>query len=160
MYDKYRQKKVVVLDVDGSLSEHTWRLPHITEEPKDWEIFYALQELDEPIEAMTSAARSWQEDYIIAIFTGRPSEFRRPTERWVRKQGIRVDFIFTRPTGDKTSMVDLKQCYLDKLHDWGFEVAWMVEDHPGVVEHFRSQGITVIQPTNHWIEYAGTETEE
>jgi hypothetical protein len=80
--------------------------------------------------------------------------------KWLKNQGIRVDFLFMRPEGDKQTMVDLKLGWLKDVTDMGFEVAVVLEDHPGVVEAFREQGLFVMQPTNHWIEYKGKETQD
>lgn len=165
MYDKYRLKKIAILDVDGSLSDHLHRLPYITgkagrKDRDNWGTFYDLQYHDEPYEPAVLAARAWQKEYVIAIFTGRPDSYRDDTMKWLKNQGIRVDFLFMRPEGDKQTMVDLKLGWLKDVTDMGFEVAVVLEDHPGVVEAFREQGLFVMQPTNHWIEYKGKETQD
>jgi hypothetical protein len=158
---KSRQKKLAILDVDGSLSDHQHRLPYISgtarKDRENWETFYALQYTDVPYEPAILAAKAWQKEYVVAIFTGRPEEYRTDTMVWLKNQGIRVDFLYMRPRGDKQTMVDLKLGWLDQVNDQGWEVAVVLEDHPGVVEAFRERGLFVMQPTNHWIEYKGTE---
>ena len=164
MYEKRRLKKIAILDVDGSLSDHQHRLPLITGESRkgreNWESFYAMQYNDVPYEPAVLAALAWQDEYVIAIFTGRPKEYEIDTKMWLEKQGIRVDFMFMRPTKDFRPMVELKNAWLDDVIDMGFEVAVVLEDHPGVVESFRERGLFVMQPTNHWIEYKGKETQD
>jgi hypothetical protein len=162
MYEKRRSKKMVILDVDGSLSNHVRRLPLIVGEGAkkngpNWETFYDLQYNDEPYEAAVMAARAWQDEYVVAIFTGRPEEHSDATFRWLNKHGIRVDFLFMRPDDDKRPMVELKSEWLDTVEGWGYEIAVVLEDHPGVVDAFRERGLFVMQPTNHWVEYAGEE---
>lgn len=92
--DKKRDTRipVYIFDIDGTLADHSGRLPHIANArdlPKDqrdaaWARFHEECHLDPPIEATCKLARTLHFAHAPIIFlTGRMDEQRSKTTRWL-----------------------------------------------------------------------------
>ena len=79
--------KAIIFDIDGTLSDPTHRLHHVTGGRKDWDAFFAAMADDpahEPIADL--CARLWHGGKDAILFcSGRPERYRDETVMWLRK---------------------------------------------------------------------------
>lgn len=131
----------VVFDMDGTLSDPTHRVHHLTN--KDWDSFYEACDGDAPkpevlavMKAMTKAGHR------VEIWTGRRESTRMKTVEWLEGQGIERGYgLRMRQDGDRRHDTITKGEWLD-VHGTPDLV---FEDRNSMVEFYRNEGITVAQ---------------
>ena len=73
-------KRIVVVDIDGTISQVGERLKYLKQEPKDWDSFYNDCFEDEPIEEMIDLVYSlYLQGYQLVFCTGRRESCRGKT---------------------------------------------------------------------------------
>src|SRR5690349_19887667 len=94
-------KRIVIVDIDGTLADVCHRLHHIVGPgKKDWKAFFEGMDRDTPIKAMVRRVHTLEQTHDILIVTGRPEHYRRRTEKWLARHGIGYRRLFMRPDGD------------------------------------------------------------
>ncbi len=144
-----RQMTFYVFDLDGTLADHSHRVPLIVKGPdggvKDWTAFTKACVDDKPILPMIRLfqAIDFYHSNRVEIWTGRSGEVRGETEQWLIKQGLWSGHLtFMRPEGDHRDDVVLKREYLERSA-WRPDVVF--EDRRRVVDMWRAEGITCLQ---------------
>lgn len=139
-------KKYVVFDMDGTLSDASGRKHHLHGDAKNWDAFFADLHLDPPIAPIVSLYNELcnSPNYEVVIFTGRPAQYRTPTERWMQKHGLTLRPIYCRQDGDQRhDLVVKREIYEDFVKD-GRKIDFIVEDRNSVVAMWREMGITCL----------------
>lgn len=130
----------VILDVDGVLADSSDRTPLAAEGLIDE--FYALVELDKPIEAGIELAKMLESFgiYRVLYLTGRPELCREGTLAWLRKHVcdcIQNDDLLMRPTYD----VDYRGFKTSVVEPFKDEVLFAVDDDENVCKEMDALGI-------------------
>jgi len=138
------EKRIVVVDIDGTVSRVGERLRYLKQENPNWDEFYAECFNDEPIVEIIDLVKSLNNFYDIVFCTGRRECVRDITLDWLKKHGILATLIM-RPDGDKRHDTDVKPEQL-KLHGIKFdEIAFVLEDRNSMVKTWRNLGIKCLQ---------------
>lgn len=143
-------KDTIIFDIDGTLADHTARLPLILEKrPADWTGFYAAIPNDTPIEPvckmLTMLLKAGDAD--IVLCTGRPESTRSDTVAWFERclpeaAGLRL---FMRGDKDYRSDTTVKLEMLETLRNEGRRILFAVDDRKSVVTMWREAGVLCLQ---------------
>jgi predicted kinase len=138
--------KAVIFDIDGTLSDPSHRLHHVTGGAKNWPAFFdemVDDPVNEPIRWLLWAVEN--NDTKIIITTGRPETHREQTEAWLERAGIGCHALYMRGAGDYRADNIVKAQILDGILADGFEVVLVVDDRQSVVDMWRERGLTCLQ---------------
>lgn len=145
-------KPIVIVDLDGTLSDGTHRLHllptedlHLTE---SWSEFNKAAFGDSPIKSTVAVVNGlWMSGFAIVILTGRSDEVMADTCKWLNENGIKYDALIMRRKEDNRKDTIIKE---EVLRAIGLEnIVCAFDDSPNVVKHFRSLGITTYQVTEY-----------
>lgn len=152
-------KKFVVVDLDGTLSYV--KCPLVW----NWDWFYERigTEHDVPIEPIAELVRNLHKSYRIIFCTGRKTQHTvgynnvdvlQKTFDWLVKHNLFESdsvLLMRRPTDnrpDKVTKIRNLQILLKKLGVPKSAVAFVIDDIQNVVDAWREEGYTVLQPTD------------
>jgi FMN phosphatase YigB (HAD superfamily) len=82
---KNSKRKIVLVDIDGTLADVSHRLQFARGPHKDWGRFFAAMDRDQPINAVIDFVMRLAGKYDIVIFTGRPEDYCEKTMNWLRR---------------------------------------------------------------------------
>lgn len=139
-------KKIVLVDMDGTLSNLSHRLHYVRTEgqKKNWDEFFNRCLYDEPNEVIVKwvKAIAADPDFMVCIVSGRPiDKCGESTVAWLEKYGVPYDRLFMRNGGDKRDDVVVKKEILDKLPK--NQIAFAIDDRPRVVRMWKENGVRV-----------------
>jgi hypothetical protein len=143
-------RRIVIVDMDGTLADVSHRLHYLNGPTKNWSSFFAFMDDDPPSTVIVDWVKNLPPDYEVVIVTGRPEKFRANTESWLRKYDIPYSRIIMRRSGDHRPDYVVKKELLDQVGQ--HSVAFVIDDRPTVCEMWRSCGLHVI-PITHGPEY-------
>lgn len=136
-------RKIVIVDMDGTLADVSHRLHFLNGPNKNWKQFFAGMDDDPPSAVVVEWVKNLSPDYEVAIVTGRPDKYRLNTEAWLRKHGVEFSRIIMRRSGDHRPDYVVKKDLLDEV---GHErVAFVIDDRPSVCDMWRALGLRVYQ---------------
>lgn len=151
-YELITSKPIVIVDLDGTLSDGSHRLHllptenlHLTE---SWSEFNRAAAGDSPIKSTIAVINGlWVSGFAIVILTGRSDEVRYETCKWLNENGVKFDEIIMRRQDDNRKDTVIKE---EALRAIGLDnIVCAFDDSPNVVKHFRSLGITTYQVTEY-----------
>jgi predicted kinase len=138
--------RAVIFDIDGTLSDPTHRLHHVTGDNRNWDAFFGEMGADpihEPIRKLLYSLGRHTD--IILICTGRPENYREATETWLTNKGIFRNKLYMRPAGDTRQDHIVKAEMLAAIRADGYEPWLVIDDRPSVVAMWRANGLTCLQ---------------
>lgn len=137
--------KIVLCDLDGTLSDTTHRLHHIRGRRRDYDAFFAASGEDEPIEPVIELVNALKlAGKEIHIITGRREDTREITEAWLELHDVSYDRLLMRPESDRTPDHVLKRHWFESDYDPA-DILLALEDRDRVVQMYRELGITCLQ---------------
>jgi hypothetical protein len=136
--------KIIIIDIDGTVSKVGDRLKYLKESPKNWDAFYNSCFEDEPIQEIIDFLHIIQNDYKFVFCTGRRESVRFDTSMWLENNGLFGDLLM-RPDNDFRHDTIVKPEQLEKNNILLDEVAFVLEDRNAMVEKFRELGLRVLQ---------------
>lgn len=136
-------RKLVLVDMDGTLTDVSHRIHHLKTPRKNWKAFFRGMDVDPPSEGVLRWVRNLEPDYEVVIVTGRPEEFRRTTEEWLARHDVRYAKLLMRSNGDHRPDYVVKKQLLN--HVPKNEVAFVIDDRPSVCAMWRDCGLKVYQ---------------
>ena len=141
------QKKIVIVDIDGTISKVGDRIKYLEREPKDWDSFYKACGEDEPIDIIVDMVLELRDMYEIVFCTGRREGVREKTEDWLFKTNYYFDEvqILMRPDGDFRHDTEVKPEMLIRAGIRHQDVAFILEDRNSMVKKWRELGLTCLQ---------------
>ena len=142
------QKKIVIVDIDGTISKVGDRLKYLEQNPKDWDSFYEACEEDMPISAIMELVKILRYEYEIVFCTGRREGVRQKTERWIWLSSMNAFLdpkIIMRPDGDFRHDTEVKPEMLEKAGVPLHLIAFVLEDRNSMVKKWRELGLTCLQ---------------
>jgi predicted kinase len=139
---QWQDKKIVIFDVDGTLSDPGHRLHYVNGPKKDWNKFFELCINDDrnlPVIEWCNALSL--DNYCVVVVSGRPADkCQESTLRWL-DSCIYFDYIFMRDGQDFRKDIEVKQEILDLLPK--DKIEFVVDDRPEVIEMWRKNGLKV-----------------
>lgn len=143
-------KRIVIVDIDGTISQVGERLKYLKQEPKDWDSFYNDCFEDEPIMEMIDLVYSlYLQGYQLVFCTGRRESCREKTEKWLyRYFEPEVAFnsiLLMRPNNDHRHDTEIKPMLLETAginHD---SIDFVLEDRNSMVKKWRELGLRCLQ---------------
>lgn len=139
-------KKIIGVDIDGTIANCNHRLHHIKNGNRNWDEFWKTIHLDEPIHDVIALVHAMQAaGHPIFIITARNNEVRPETEAWLTANGITYDRFYCRQDGDQRKDEIVKREMIAEIRKEGFEFLFMLEDRAHNVKMFREQGVTCLQ---------------
>lgn len=135
---------VVVVDIDGVLSDATRRQHYLEAPRRDWRSFFDACGDDPVIEEIRVLLELLDPALGIVLLTARPERVHHLTEAWLARYHIRWDLLLMRPWGDYDQSRDFKQSSVWELRRYGFELRLAIEDDQRNVEMFRAEGVPCI----------------
>ena len=146
------QRKIVVVDIDGTISKVGDRIKYLEQKPKDWDAFYAACDEDKPILPIMVLVNMFAKQYDIVFLTGRRESEREKTRAWIVKHmgfNTYVNYqnvpILMRPNGDFRHDTEVKT---EELMRCGYPleiIAYVLEDRNSMVAKWRQLGLTCLQ---------------
>jgi hypothetical protein len=145
--------KIVVCDIDGTISKVGDRIKYLEQSPKDWDAFYGACGEDKPVENVIELIGVLYDGYNDIVFcSGRRESCREDTAKWI-KSNVNYTLgnvhILLRKDGDYRSDTIVKKELLDNyLSENGYtkdDVAFILEDRSSVVKMWRDAGYTCLQ---------------
>lgn len=143
---------VVIVDLDGTLSDGTHRLRllptkdlHLTE---SWIEFNRAAQHDSPIQDTIDVVNMlWKAGMGVVILTGRSDEVETETILWLDRHKVKYDWLIMRRAEDNRKDTVIKEEVLRAigLH----HITCAFDDSPSVIKHFRSLGVTTYQVTEY-----------
>lgn len=165
--DMWKDHKVIVSDMDGTLADCEHRREFSHGEKKDWNKFFELAPQDTlrfDVSEDIHIARTVYEDEIrtnkvngikyrvghtlpLIIVSARPERCRKDTEEWLDNYNISYDMLIMRQDNDSRDdtlvKAEIFDRYLSKLNI----IAWF-DDRPKVIRTIRGKGVNVIDVGN------------
>ncbi len=137
-------KSIVIVDIDGTIADVRHRLHHIKgPRKKNWKAFFEAMDRDTPIEAIIEQVHELEKDHDIIVVTGRPDHYRRRTEKWLLKHGIRYLRLFMRPDGDHRPDYTVKAEVLREFSKG--QIVLAIDDRGPVCDMWEQNGIRCIR---------------
>ena len=143
-----RRPQAVLVDLDGTLASVAWRLHHISDGRRDWRAFFAGMGDDAPVPWVVELLRADHGDVARLIVTGRPDDHRDVCESWLTRHDIPYEELHMRRGGDRRPDHVVKGEIYDRDIAPRFDVTFVVDDRPGVVEMWRRRRLHVVRPTD------------
>ena len=143
-------KKIVIVDIDGTISKVGERLRHLNQEPKDWDSFYNDCFEDEPIIEMVDLVYGlYLQRYQLVFCTGRRESCREKTINWFNKyfepEIAKFSKLLMRQNKDHRHDSEIKP---ELLKNAGIEldsIAFVLEDRNSMVQKWRELGLICLQ---------------
>jgi FMN phosphatase YigB (HAD superfamily) len=124
--------KALLCDIDGTLALHHNRGPFEMEKCE-------TDLLNEEV-ARVLALCDRADDYVV-LLSGRQSEFREHTERWLKANGVVYDELWMRAAGDRRPDDVVKAELFDAHLRDRFDVRFVLDDRDRVVALWRRMGL-------------------
>lgn len=138
-------KKIVLVDIDGTISKVGDRLKYLQQKPKDWDSFYNACFEDEPIQEIVDLVKSLSRNYSIVFCTGRREQVREKTIDWLFEHyGLPVNLLM-RKDGDKRHDTEAKPELLENAGIELRDIAFILEDRKSMVKKWRELGLKCLQ---------------
>ena len=144
-------KSLILFDLDGTLADNSHRQHLLSSDKKDWDAFFDAQRNDTPNKPIVTLYRTLLESgkFDVFVVTARPERYRETTLKWFAENDIPLERLLMRVDGDRRSDEIVKHEMLLSLKGEDRFPLFVVDDREGVVEMWRSQGITCLQCADH-----------
>ncbi len=137
-------KPLVIVDIDGTIADVRHRLHHIQPpRKKTWKAFFEAMDGDTPIEPMIRQVHELERKHDIIVVTGRPEQYRRRTEKWLKQNGVHYLRLFMRPEGDHRPDYTVKATVLREFKKG--QIVLAIDDRGPVCDMWEKNGIRCIR---------------
>ena len=138
---------VVVFDLDGTICNVNHRRHWVATKPKNWAAWNAGIANDTPNEDIVWMLNRFLDEgnTRIVLCSGRGSEHREVTEKWLKDNKVYYDALYMRLAKDNRQDSIVKVELLDQIRQWEGEPILWVDDRQQVVDAIRAQGVRVLQ---------------
>lgn len=144
-------KKVVLVDIDDTVSRSVWReglIPKNFLSEDDWDPYHAAAERDAADPSVVRLICALFHNFSrVVLLTARPEKWRSQTVKWFEDLDCPFDDLIMRPLGCLLGSVELKLQEAERLlgPNWPEHVALLIEDREDVAMAFVARGVTVLQ---------------
>jgi predicted secreted acid phosphatase len=140
-------KKIIIMDIDGTLANITHRRAYVQLRPKNWPAFNRAMVKDTiypDILWMYNVLKN-QEDTMMFFASGRGEENRDITVKWLADIGVEYRHLYMRPAHDHRQDNIIKFEILEQIrHEYG-EPFMVFDDRDQVVNMWRENGVRCMQ---------------
>lgn len=153
-------KKIIICDVDGTISDPSHRLHWVREDEKtdrcengkrgsgkarkNWKQFFEdMCDDDLRLTTLSILNKYALEGHLIVMVTARPQEYLPDTVEWLNKHNVPYDFMIMRKDGDYRRDDIIKQEILDKWFNKD-DIEVVIDDRPQVLRMWKKNGLNVI----------------
>lgn len=137
----WKDSKVVICDLDGTLCDITHRLQYGSGPEKHWPTFFSLIHSDTLRQEVLDQINSLSFHHLILV-SARPEMYRKETEEWLERNGIQYGALIMREAHDKRDDAivkkDIYEKYLKHLN-----IIKVFDDRPKVIRMWRELGLDV-----------------
>lgn len=145
-------RKLIVVDLDGTLANLDHRVHHVRSEKPDWDAFNKACVDDKPnawaVKLINEMAKAY--GIRLVIVSARSKVVEQETKDWLNNH---VEAFFTgdvelfmlREAGDTTEDVELKMRWLKEVAGGPAAVLMAIDDRQKVVDAWRAAGVTCLQ---------------
>jgi hydroxymethylpyrimidine pyrophosphatase-like HAD family hydrolase len=142
---------IVLCDIDGTLSDHSHRLHHVTNKPRNYEAYYAAMANDFPIvEASAALGKILETPGVsLVLLTGRPERYRSITKDWLRTNFPEIPYhtpIIMRPDGNYAKASIYKETAIFELLKTGEQSFLFIDDDERNTDMYSKYGIFLLAP--------------
>lgn len=140
--------QAIICDLDGTLCDLEHRRHFVRDGQKNWPAFFSAMEDDKCNEWCKDIIERYQwghNGHRIILCSGRPEDYRTPTESWLTKHEIPYDKLLMRPKKDSREDSIIKEIILDFEILPRYNVLFSIDDRDQVVSMWRKRGITCLQ---------------
>ena len=141
--------KLVIVDIDGTVSRVGDRLTYLVQSPKDWDSFYEDCFDDEPIQEIIDLVVSlFDSGYTIVFCTGRRESTRQKTLNWIDKHfpsHFGYGKLLMRQNNDYRHDTETK---IEACSGCGImlqDINFVLEDRNSMVNKWRTLGVKCLQ---------------
>jgi histidinol phosphatase-like enzyme len=136
---------VIIVDLDGTLSDCSHRVHYVEREDKKWHEFHSSCKDD--------VINNWCLTIINAmnvrgiqtiLLTGRDEKYRQVTLEWLDDHHVPFTELYMRGDQDRRPDSEVKSDVHDIIKD-KYDVLFVIEDRKSVVEMWRQKGVTCLQ---------------
>jgi hypothetical protein len=151
-YSKIPDERVAIFDIDGTISDTSWRVHLVREKPRNYDLFHAGIEKDLPIIPTILFLEDTSEHSHIFFVTGRPEKCRDMTIDWLNKY---IDIshhqytLLMRQDLDHSPDFIVKRKILHEIQRAGYSPRFAVEDRKQVKQMYVKEGIFVFDVNQH-----------
>ena len=131
----------IIVDIDGTLADNRHRLPLIRKLPQDWSGFYDALGEDKLIKPIADIVKDLCRSNHIVLLTGRPENYRRPTEQWLGVNFIPFNALYMRAVNDLRPDYIVKSEMLERIKADGYNPTLAIDDRPEVAHMFLQRGL-------------------
>ena len=139
-------KRVVIVDIDGTLSNDRWRQPK--NDDISWDEFHAMAKEDTTYEDMINFIGHLSSKYYIIGLTGRPEKFRQMTTLWLGMNVVAMDELHMRPDDDYRKAPDLKVAIALEMVKPPDKIILVIDNDTRVIEAFNALGTVTTMLVN------------
>lgn len=137
------KRRAVVVDLDGALSSHTWRLQW-ARNGMDEDTFHRLLKWDRPVKWVWEFMRTDHGNAHRLLITSRPEVFRGATNLWLDRYAIHPNFLLMRPSDSELNDTMNKEALI-RDYIWGmYDVSQVITANKELAERLRVRGLYVI----------------
>lgn len=137
-------RKVVLVDIDHTLSDASWRDPMIGVE--SWDEYHSQSVHDQPIKEMIQLVNGLAAvGFYIAGVTSRPNKWRQITHHWLVQNEVFMHEILMRSDDAFHPAPELKMALAAAKFKVPDEISLVIDDRDDVCSAFRALGITTLQ---------------
>jgi len=135
-------RKVIMVDMDGTLSDSRWRNKFSPANGGSWDEFHKSCNLDRPIGHNVKLVQKWSEHYEIIISTARPFYTVPKTSWWLDQNIVKHNTICSRQANQmRMASPVLKLAHADMIKRLGKEIAFIFDDRRDVCQAFLAAGM-------------------
>jgi len=148
----------IIFDIDGTLADVSHRRHHVTGGKKEWNQFFDKM-VDDPPLANVCLLADILGHYVdmlephnelkLFLFSGRPDSHRQHTEEWLERYVpqyfYNAEALLMRAEGDYRPDTEVKKEFLHNIQAQGYEVRFVVDDRPSVIQMWKDEGLTVLE---------------
>lgn len=142
----------VISDLDGTLADVEHRVHHVRRtdgQKKNWRGFFLDMDKDPVIDPVYRILSKFQSDNMenmnIVFCSGRPDDYKRITQEWLAKTGLRYSGLYMRPRQDNRQDDIIKEIILDFEILTRFKPLFILDDRDQVVAMWRRRGFMCLQ---------------
>lgn len=136
----------LICDIDGTVADLEHRRVYVTTKPSNWAAFEKLIPEDTPIVHVIEAVQTLRAaGWNVIMCSGRGSQSRVVTEKWLKDNGVEYDHMYMRAHKDYRRDDIIKSELLDQIIADGFIPTRVFDDRNQVVEMWRARGIHCVQ---------------
>lgn len=141
-------KSHIICDIDGTLSNPEHRLHYLSETPANWDKFYDQCYYDHAYSDVVQILNQFH-DFNIIYVTGRRSDVRQKTKRWLNLYNLPTGLLFMRAENDfREDWVVKQEIVEERLSLKPEDVLFILEDRDQVVQMWRKNGFRCLQVAN------------